>query len=162
MKMEQKYSTTFEDARIGDRVWSPTFGWGKIYETNKNNYYPIQVIFDTTSDSFSIEGFYCKNKPIQSLFWDEVSIVAPTKPVGVKVINGVEIPNITIRPYNWENYYYPYPYHPQLYSYTAFTVGDHVDEFRATHGMCYPTCPEGKAAAILHAKAMLGIAVQEK
>jgi hypothetical protein len=162
--MEQKYSTTFENAKVGDKVYSPTFGWGEIIDTSNFKHYPLGVRFlnnDIDTHYFTLEGYYHMETPIQSLFWGEVAIEAPKKPVGVKVINGVEIPNITIRPDNRENYHYPYSSHPQLYSYTSFTVGDNVDEFRAAHDMCYPISPEGKVAAILHAKAMLGIAVQE-
>jgi hypothetical protein len=82
MKMEQKYSTTFEDAKIGDRVWSPTFGWGEIECLGRNNYHPIRVRFfhDRDNIGYTFKGHYYIDLPIQSLFWDEVAIVAPAKP----------------------------------------------------------------------------------
>jgi hypothetical protein len=75
-------TTTFENAKIGDRVYSPTFGWGKIEHTNRNTRHPIQVRFfhDNYFSGYTIEGYYYIDLPVQSLFWDEVTIEAPTKP----------------------------------------------------------------------------------
>jgi hypothetical protein len=101
--------TTFEDAKVGDRVYSPTFGWGEITSINHTSIYPIKVYFSwyNVPESFTIEGYYYADLPLQSLFWDEVYIEAPTKPVSVKVINGVEVPDITFKPAKGEVFLYP-------------------------------------------------------
>jgi hypothetical protein len=79
-------TTTFEDAKIGDKVYSPTFGWGEITYINKSEIfrdYPICVQFNKKYGEdyeFTLEGYYYKDVQIQSLFWDEVTIEAPSKP----------------------------------------------------------------------------------
>lgn len=75
--------TTFEDAKAGDQLWSVEFGWGEV------------VSRDNVSKSFTVEfngdefETYCfkgsRKRPLrekmQTLFWDEVVIEAPTKPL---------------------------------------------------------------------------------
>jgi hypothetical protein len=152
-------TTTFETAKVGDRVFSHTFGWGTIYVVDKSNSYPIQVVFGIGNDSFTTEGFYYKDKPIQCLFWNECTIEAPTKPLSKKLVHGVEVPDISFHPTNQTGYYYPYPTGEDLVYFTVYDDVYSVDKFRSANNLCYPNTEEGKAAAILHAKAMLGILV---
>jgi hypothetical protein len=79
-------TTTFEDAEEGDKVYSPTFGWGEIRyihrDTNHVKEYPVDVRFFSRygeDHSFTFKGYYYVDVPIQSLFWDEVAITAPIK-----------------------------------------------------------------------------------
>jgi hypothetical protein len=75
-------STTFENVKIGDKVYSSTFGWGEIEYVNESSYfYPIHVRFFHTNETkgFTMEGYLYSDLPIQSLFWDEVTIEAPKK-----------------------------------------------------------------------------------
>jgi hypothetical protein len=151
--------TTFEDAKVGDKVYSPTFGWGEIVCTNGFEHYPLEVRFqnvDIDTHYFTLEGYYYEDTPIQSLFWTEMKVVPLIKPTATKLVNGVEIPDISFIPDLNEHYYTPYPLHPTLYDRT-FYCGVESDKFIIRNGMCYPDTEEGKAAAILHAKAMLGI-----
>jgi hypothetical protein len=85
----QTMTTTFQTAKVGDRVYSPTFGWGEITSITPMSIHPIKVYFSwyNVPESFTIEGYYYADLPLQSLFWDEVHIKAPVKPVGAKVIN---------------------------------------------------------------------------
>jgi hypothetical protein len=152
-------TTTFETAKIGNRVFSHTFGWGVIYEVDKCSDYPIQVEFDTVNRSFTTEGFYHKDKPIQCLFWYECTIEAPVKPLHMKLIHGVEVPDISFHPTNQTGYYYPYPTGEDLVYFTVYDDVYSVDKFRSANNLCYPNTEEGKQAAILHAKAMLVIPV---
>ena len=75
--------TTFEDAKAGDQLWSVEFGWGEV------------VSRDNVSKSFTVEfngdefETYCfkgsRKRPLrekmQTLFWDEIVIEAPEKPL---------------------------------------------------------------------------------
>jgi hypothetical protein len=151
-------TTTFETAKVGDRVFSHTFGWGTICVIDKDNNYPIQVLFDDNSDSFTTEGFYYKDKPTQCLFWDECTIEAPAKPLTMKLIHGVEVPDISFYPTDGTAYYYPAT-NDDMFSTTTYYSKYLSDRFRYDNNLCYPYTKEGKAAAILHAKAMLGIPV---
>ena len=75
-------TTTFETARIGDKVWCMRSGWGEIRDTHWTNRYPIYVYFP--NDEFKLytaDGFYDDDDISQTLFWDEVKIVAPQKPL---------------------------------------------------------------------------------
>jgi hypothetical protein len=73
-----------------------------------------------------------------------------------KMVNGVEIPNISFIPSYGVPCYVPYPVIPELYiqiDYYSDKTGKHL----IANGMCYPLTEEGERAAIMHAKAMLGI-----
>ena len=68
--------TTFEDAKVGDRVWCLLHGWHPIIDTQHNVNYPIL----TRKGSYTIDGRnYSNNGRI--LFWDEVIITPPPKPL---------------------------------------------------------------------------------
>jgi hypothetical protein len=152
-------TTTFETAKVGDRVFSHTFGWGTICKTDNNKHYPIQVTFDTTDESFTVEGFYRKHVYIQCLFWDECTIKAPTKLPSMKLVHGVKVPDISFHPTNQTDYYYPDTTGDDMFDTTTYYDSYSSDRFRSANNLCYPCTEEGKAAAVLHAKAMLGIPV---
>ncbi|MCI4437059.1 MAG: hypothetical protein JHC33_09660 [Ignisphaera sp.] len=151
-------TTTFETAKVGDKVYSPTFGWGEISSIREHSDYPINVHFRnyTVYKTFTIKGHFYADSAVQSLFWNYVHIEAPTKPIVVKVIHGIEVPDITFRPKLNEYYYTPMPTHPELHhlmNYCSNVINNHLRD----SNLCYPFTEEGKQAAILHAKAMLGI-----
>jgi hypothetical protein len=152
-------STTFETAKVGDRVFSHTFGWGTVCVIDKDNNYPIQVLFASCSESFTTEGFYYKDKFIQCLFWNECAIEAPAKPLPMKLIHGVKVSDISFHPTNETAYYYPETTTDSLVGATDYYDTFPADRFRSANNLCYPFTEEGKQAAILHAKAMLGIPV---
>jgi hypothetical protein len=149
-------TTTFENAKVGDKVFSPTFGWGEIDHINMFSKHPINVRFfhDNASSGYTFEGYFYIDLPIQSLFWDRVDIEASVKPVGVKIVNGVEIPDISFKPDSGEYCYIPFPTHADLYLRIYYCYPG-LDEHVVTNNLCYPYTEEGKQAAILHTKAML-------
>ena len=73
--------TTFEGAKIGDRVWCITRGWGEITGIYNHSSYPIHVKYYSTGyDTFTFGGYLLESCVMRSLFWDEVKIAAPQKP----------------------------------------------------------------------------------
>jgi hypothetical protein len=150
-------STTFEKAQEGDKVWSIRFGHGTVVFTYDDTIYPLVIKFIgyPNLQSYTLEGQEFNDEP-QTLFWQEVKFEAPEKPLRIKLTNGTEIPDISFHPTINENYYYP-SLEATLYDSTYFAKGNSTDEFRAVNGLCYPYTPEGKAAAMLHTKALLGI-----
>jgi hypothetical protein len=155
-------TTTFETAKVGDRVFSHTFGWGEIREVSEDsqNVYYIHVYFENHGfEHYTLDGYFHNISHIQSLFWDECTIEAPTKPLPIKLVHGVEVPDISFHPTNQTGYYYPYPTGEDLVYFTVYDDVYSVDKFRSANNLCYPNTEEGKQAAILHAKAMLGIPV---
>ena len=74
----------FKDARVGDRVWSVSQGWGVIADINKSKY-PVVVEFKEsgTRRVFTYEGRWVATDSYPTLFWDEVKIVPPPKPVRI-------------------------------------------------------------------------------
>ena len=70
--------TTFEDAKVGDRVFHYKYGWSTITNIKKESDYPIIIDYDF---SFSYEGFTDKSDKNRTLFWDEVVITPPEKPL---------------------------------------------------------------------------------
>jgi hypothetical protein len=151
-------TTTFETAKIGNKVFSHTFGWGEIECIDLRSFFPIEVRFHESGvyETYTLEGYCYDDLPIQSLFWDKAEIKAPTKPADIKIINGIEIPDITFKPDLNVHYYTPMPTHPSLHhlmNYCSNEINNHL----RNSDLCYPFTEEGKQAAILHAKAMLGI-----
>jgi hypothetical protein len=76
--------TTFENAQVGDRVWSYAYGWGTVTNHCPDSYtgrYPIVVKFDTGSatGTYTKQGKFTTTEP-QTLFWDEIPIIAPPRP----------------------------------------------------------------------------------
>ena len=71
-------TTTFETAQVGDRVYHYKYGWSTITNIKKESNYPIIINYDF---SFTYEGFSDKSDKNQSLFWDEVIITPPPKPL---------------------------------------------------------------------------------
>jgi hypothetical protein len=152
-------TTTFENAKIGDKVFSHTFGWGEVECLDPQSFFPIEVRFSDSGvyEKFTFEGYCYDSVPVQSLFWNYVHIEAPTKPIVVKVINGVEVPNISFKPKLNEYYYTPMPNYPELYHLMMDYYSNRLTDHLSVNNLCYPYTEEGKQAAILHAKAMLGV-----
>lgn len=70
--------TTFENVKVGDRVWDFIYGWGTITE---DQYYTIRVEFDSPKTmTYRLNGKACIDHP-QRLFWDEIKFEIPTKPL---------------------------------------------------------------------------------
>lgn len=73
---------TFTDAKVGDRVWSLTEGWGVI----RNHYaphtaYPLAVEFENWAyRTYTLCGRYQVKDLNPTLFWDEVNFETPEKP----------------------------------------------------------------------------------
>jgi hypothetical protein len=148
----------FENSKIGETVFSPTYGWGKIERIDNSSEYPIIVSFfnsvNKKTKSFTFAG-YSDDSHEQSLFFHEV-FTNKEEPMPMKNINGVEVPDISFTPSNGDFCYLPAPIIPKLY------IGARCDDpsdigHLVGYGLCYPFTEEGKQAAILHAKAMLGI-----
>jgi hypothetical protein len=151
-------TTTFENAKPGDRVWDIRKGWGIIKELNPHSTYPITVNFDLSKNgefTYNVNGKSFMSDVNQSLFWNELKIEAPEKPPRTKLIHGVEIPDISFQPEPNRAYFYPNPSVPRFYDDTFYDTAK--DKHRVCYGLCYPPTEKGREAAILHAKAMLGI-----
>ena len=75
-------TTTFETAKVGDRVWSIKEGWGEIIEIDYDSDYSLSVKYDISgTDTFTFGGYESIADPMRTLFWDEVVIEAPQKPL---------------------------------------------------------------------------------
>ena len=70
--------TTFEDAKVGDRVFHYKYGWSTITNIREESNYPVIIDYDF---SFTYEGFADKSDKNRTLFWDEVVITPPEKPL---------------------------------------------------------------------------------
>ena len=71
----------FDDAKVGDKVWSVANGWGKITGVDNSDNYPIEVTYDNENwASYKSDGREFSSEPNPTLFWDEVKIVPPERP----------------------------------------------------------------------------------
>ena len=69
--------TTFETAKVGDKVWCLYFEeWSIIANINMECIYPIE----TDLNSYTIDG-RMNIKSGRTLFWDKVVITPPEKPL---------------------------------------------------------------------------------
>lgn len=127
-------TTTFENAKPGDRVWDILKGWGTV------------ICISTECDDYPVE---VKFSPI----WVNTYTLGGK---ASKLVNGVEVPDISFYPNIDKEYYYPSPSCEDFYENTSYEDYE-ADRHRANYGLCYPFTDEGKEAAILHSKAMLGI-----
>jgi hypothetical protein len=150
-------STTFENAKVGDRVWSVRYGHGAVAAVYSDPNYPLVIKFEryVNSKSYTFQGNE-NHHELQTLFWQEIKFEVPKQPPRMKLINGIEIPDISFHPEARKHYYYPL-LDVGLFDNTFFEESNKTDEFRAANGLCYPCTPEGKEAAVLHAKALLGV-----
>lgn len=74
-------TTTFETAKVGDKVWCIVSGWGEIAGTVWTDRYPIYVRFPRGEfKAYTIDGLYDDQDLNRYLFWDEVVIDAPPNP----------------------------------------------------------------------------------
>ena len=73
--------TTFEDAKVGDRVWCILYGWGTIANISSNIIRPLEVAFEHNNLFYMRNGKCSEIDVNQSLFWDEVVITPPEKPL---------------------------------------------------------------------------------
>lgn len=85
--------TTFENARVGDRLWSSEYGWGKVIEILDISH--LKVYFDECTSLNQDSAFYSvlgiRNAGnYRTLFWDEVKFEAPPRPKRMvkKVVEG--------------------------------------------------------------------------
>ena len=67
--------TTFETAKVDDRVFDIKHGWGLISKVFPKNMRPITVQFSKYDRSYMFNGKYLETDINQVLFWDEVKIV---------------------------------------------------------------------------------------
>lgn len=82
-------TTTFETAKVGDKVWCIRSGWGEIGEVGWTDRCPIYVRFPCGEfKSYTVDGLYNDEDLSRTLFWAEVVIDAPVKPVPQLEVDG--------------------------------------------------------------------------
>lgn len=72
--------TTFENAKVGDRVWDSGFGWGAVNGRQDNAPYPLAVWFNDGRCLGYLFNGHSKWNTFRTLFWDEVKFEAPPRP----------------------------------------------------------------------------------
>lgn len=81
----------FKDAKVGDKVWSLLFGWGKVVRFGDYPYvkYPVEVEHDTGTNQWYSTAGQRRDDQNPTLFWNEVKIVPPPKPAKVYRVFGL-------------------------------------------------------------------------
>ena len=75
-------TTTFETAQVGDRVYDLDYGWCEIASIHQNSKHPINInVTKCCNKTYTYDGKCFDNQVTQCLFWDEVTISPPTKPL---------------------------------------------------------------------------------
>lgn len=114
----------FDNAKVGDRVWSSIYGWGVINDIYDDSIaYRLKVIFDdgitVVKTYFTVDGKHELGDKYPTLFWNEFHI--PTDEEDKKPFNLVEFLRDNLEPkefeYEKENFYIYYsPYGKRWYS----------------------------------------------
>jgi hypothetical protein len=170
-------STTFEDAQVGDRVWSVSLGHGVVVDSiDIDPNYPLVIKFTNfiNTISYTLQGQEFLNES-QTLFWQEIKFEAPSKPPIIKHVYNVE-PDNQNRVLFWQEIiseapeqsspntyfrseihrYYYYPSLDLVVCDKTLLEDSKPDDLNVTN-TCYPCTPEGRKAALLHIKTLLGI-----
>lgn len=107
----------FENAKVGDRVFSTIYGWGEIIEINKNECYALCAKFPysdigTVTISYTFDGRASTRNKYPTLFWNEFHI--PTEEEDKKPFNLVEFLRENLEPkefvYKEKNIFLNYDY----------------------------------------------------
>lgn len=74
-------NTTFENAKVGDKVWSIRNGDCIISSIDYKSTYPIDTLTENGEEhSFTLAGKYGSSDQLRSLFWSNPNIIAPEEP----------------------------------------------------------------------------------
>jgi len=122
----------FENAKVGDKVWSINYGWGEITEIYTGDTYPICVRFVGESGiTYTLNGYIDEFDMNPTLFWDELQFEIPVKPKR-KIKKKIE---------GWCNIYddgashfvgtdlFKFDYEAKRYAATKYCVGQHLISF---------------------------------
>lgn len=71
----------FADIKVGDKVWDIRQGWGVVCGLTQRIDYPIDVEFGEEYNSYTRGGFCHLDDINPTLFWDEIKIEVPPKPL---------------------------------------------------------------------------------
>lgn len=71
----------FADIKVGDKVWGISQGWGVVTTLMVCHTYPIEVEFEHGDGTYTRDGYYILEDINPSLFWDEIEVKAPPKPL---------------------------------------------------------------------------------
>lgn len=101
----------FDNAKVGDKVFSTVYGYGKIHEIlSKDKTYPIGVDFGNAKIYFTTDGYNCTMDKYPSLFWNEFHI--PTNEEDKKPFDLVEYLKENLQPVEFNedkfNYFLTY------------------------------------------------------
>ena len=70
----------FRDVKVDDEVWSIQDGWGVVTNLDTGPY-QLYVKFECREETFTLEGKSYVSNLYPTLFWDEIEIKAPKKPL---------------------------------------------------------------------------------
>lgn len=101
----------FDNAKVGDKVFSTVYGYGKIHEIlSKDKTYPIGVDFGNAKIYFTTDGYNCTMDKYPYLFWNEFHI--PTNEEDKKPFDLVEYLKENLQPVEFNedkfNYFLTY------------------------------------------------------
>ena len=72
----------FSNAKVGNKVWGFSYGWGVITSINPSSSYPIEVTYPQGYDeTYTYEGKGYVKDTYPTLLWDEVKFDIPPKPM---------------------------------------------------------------------------------
>lgn len=148
-------NTDFTDARVGDKVYLYSYGYGRITSIAPSEDFPISATGNQWFYRFSLDGKSDEHQDAPVLFWDKPKIVAPPQPVLKKTITimGVELPAPeTEAPQEGKMYYMPSVNAHDLIAMSIWGLGDeyatNAHLLRLANGSVFLTA----AAAAAHAK----------
>ena len=73
-------SDTFENARVGDKVYCLVNGEGVINKIDDTVKYPLEVRFKANILAYNVEGQSYFGPHMRTLYWSKPEIIAPPQP----------------------------------------------------------------------------------
>lgn len=150
-------TTTFENARVGDKVYCLMSGWGKMSGIRDEEDYPLIVSFLCEAKTYTVDGKTCKTDCMPTLYWDKPEIIAPEQPKRTININGYEVPEPEREPLSPNEEYWIAALDSSILLATGVWTNHRVDNQALKRGLLHKT----REAAIAHAQALLSFTEQK-
>lgn len=123
---------TFENAKVGDKVWDFIYGWGNIINVIEDSPFPIMADFGNgRTISYEFDGKSYDTDINPRLFWDEIKFEIPEKPLNLEdELKNLEVVEFKTDDYNYYLYWnnrceligYDYVCQDELIGYKYFSI----------------------------------------
>ena len=77
----KKQKKMLASAKVGDKLYSMEDGWGTVIKVITGSLYPLSIQFECHRIDFTLDGKRWTSSKNATLFWDEIKLEVPKKPL---------------------------------------------------------------------------------